>query len=189
MLKGELVQLKAPDRSALPAYVEWLNDQETRGYLAIESTYPLTMAEETNWYESMLHKENDKAFAIHTLADDVLIGNVGFHNISWKNQAATVGIFIGNKNYWGKGYGTEAMRLALYIAFQELNLRRVELGVFAFNSRAARSYEKLGFVVEGRKRQWVYRDGIFHDVIEMSMLKEEYLERYLKEDEKRWQEL
>lgn len=188
MLKGRLVQLKAVNKQNIPMYVKWLNDFDVRRYLAVDAAYPMTLAEEEGWFEASAKQENQKPFAIHELENDQLIGNVGLHNINGKNQSAIIGIFIGNKDYWGKGYGTEAMRLCLYIAFQELNLNRVELGVFDFNTRGIKSYKKLGFVEEGRKRKAIYRDGEFHDEIVMSILREEYLKFYQKEDEERWKE-
>lgn len=186
MLKGKLVELKALERENVPQYVKWLNDPEVRKNLATGIQYPMTITEENDWFDSMLRQDNQKSFAIHTIEDGRLLGNVGLNSIEWKNQSAIVGIFIGDKSYWGKGYGTEAMRLILYLAFQELNLQRIELGVFVFNDRAIKSYKKLGFVEEGRRRRAIYRDGKFNDSILMSILREEYLERYQEEDEERW---
>ncbi|OEF98065.1 hypothetical protein BHF71_03330 [Vulcanibacillus modesticaldus] len=188
MLKGKLVQLKAVEREDLPKYLEWMNDSEVRQYLAIGISYPLTMTEENDWYESMLKDKSRKTYAIHTIENDQLIGNCSLFNINWKNQSAVTGIFIGDKNYWGKGYGTEALRLLLYLGFQEFNLRRIELGVFEFNDRAIKSYKKLGFVEEGRKRRAIYRNGNFYDEVIMAILREEYLEKFQKEDEERWRQ-
>lgn len=187
MLKGKLVQLQAVERNNLSKYVEWLNNPEVSQYLNPGVRYPMTMAEEEDWFEAMTKKENQRLFAIHTLEDERLIGNVGLNAIDWKNRSAVVGIFIGNEEDWGKGYGTEAMRLCLYLAFQELDLQRIELNVYDFNPRAIKSYQKLGFVEEGRKRRFLYRNGKYHDDIIMSILREEYMERYQKEDEVRWQ--
>ena len=89
-------------------------------------------------------------FSIRTLQDDLLIGDVGLDGVLWNHGDAFVGIGIGDREYWGKGYGTDAMRLILRYAFCELNLQRVSLNVFEYNPRAIRSYEKLGFIHEGR---------------------------------------
>jgi len=84
-----------------------------------------------------------------------------------------VGILIGAQAQRGGGYGTEAMRLACRFAFEEMGLERVELETFEFNTRAVRSYEKVGFVVEGTKRRGAYLGGRFYDVIVMGLLREE----------------
>jgi RimJ/RimL family protein N-acetyltransferase len=94
--------------------------------------------------------------------------------ISWSNGNSWVGIGIGEREYWGRGYGTDAMRVVLRFAFQELNLHRVSLSVFAYNERAVRSYVKAGFREEGRTRELMLREGTRHDVIEMGILREEW---------------
>ena len=83
-------------------------------------------------------------------------------------------IGLGEQEYWGKGYGTEAMKLALHYAFSELNLRRVSLGVFAYNQRAVHSYEKTGFRLEGRMRGMLMRQGKRWDILFMGILREEW---------------
>jgi RimJ/RimL family protein N-acetyltransferase len=87
---------------------------------------------------------------------------------------AGVGIGIGEREYWGKGYSTDMMRVILRYAFTELNLNRVTLNVFEYNPRAVRSYEKAGFVVEGRERKAIHRDGKYWDVLFMGVLREEW---------------
>jgi RimJ/RimL family protein N-acetyltransferase len=91
------------------------------------------------------------------------------------NGDAFVGIGIGDRELWGKGYGTEAMKLMLRFAFQELNLRRVSLNTFEYNPRAVHSYEKAGFVHEGCERDWLHREGRRWDLIYMGILREEWL--------------
>ena len=85
-----------------------------------------------------------------------------------------MGIFIGDKNYWSKGYGTDAMRTLLRFAFGEANLHRVELEVFAFNPRAIRTYEKAGFELEGVRKQALFREGAWHDEHIMATLRDEW---------------
>jgi RimJ/RimL family protein N-acetyltransferase len=84
------------------------------------------------------------------------------------------GIFIGDKNYWSKGYGTDATKTLLRFAFEELGLNLVELEVYDFNPRAMRCYEKAGFRRVGAHRQGLYRHGKFHDEYLMSILREEW---------------
>jgi RimJ/RimL family protein N-acetyltransferase len=86
-----------------------------------------------------------------------------------------LGISIGERDYWGRGYGTDAMRLAVQYAFVELNLRRVSLGLHAYNERALKSYQKVGFTLEGRMRGEGLRDGVRYDSLWMGVLREEWL--------------
>ena len=88
-----------------------------------------------------------------------------------------MGIGIGDPAYRGNGYGTDAMRVMLRYAFRELNLYRVQLNVFSCNERAIKSYLKAGFIVEGRQRGMLLRDGRRWDFIYMSVLRDEWKER------------
>ncbi|MGE5675007.1 MAG: GNAT family N-acetyltransferase [Mycobacterium leprae] len=109
-----------------------------------------------------------------------LIGSVRLWRVSVRNRNAMLTIFIGDKNRWGKGYGTEALRLALHQAFGLMQLLRVELHVFEFNTRAIRSYEKVGFVREGARRGALVRNGRLHDILVMGILRDEFYAREAK---------
>lgn len=175
MLIGERVRLRSIEREDLPTFVRWFNDPEVRQYLMMYE--PMSMAKEERWFEEMLDRKNDFLFAIEAQIGEqwVHIGNVGLHRIDWKNRTAVFGIVLGEKAYWGQGFGTDATRTILRFAFEELNLHRVELEVFDFNPRAMRSYEKAGFRHEGTRRQALFRHGRYHDVHLMSILQSEYL--------------
>lgn len=105
---------------------------------------------------------------------DNAIGIISIIQIDQKNRNAECIIDIGEKDYWGKGYGREALILLDY-AFLELNLHRISLRVFAFNERAVALYNRIGFKTEGISRQALYRNGKWHDIMHMGMLKQEYL--------------
>jgi RimJ/RimL family protein N-acetyltransferase len=92
------------------------------------------------------------------------------HNEAW------VGIGIGEREFWGKGYGTEMMKLCLQYAFTELNVHRVSLGLHEYNPRALRSYQKAGFRMEGRTRQDLMREGKRYDSLWMGILREEWMQ-------------
>ena len=106
-----------------------------------------------------------------------IVGNCGLFNIDWRCRSAEVGIFIGEKGLWNQGYGSEAMRLLLKHGFETLNLNRISLDVYETNPRAIRAYEKAGYVLEGRKRQAMVKNGRYIDVLLMSVLRSEWLER------------
>ncbi|HYG60211.1 MAG TPA: GNAT family protein [Symbiobacteriaceae bacterium] len=106
-----------------------------------------------------------------------LIGSVRLWRVSERNRSAMLTIFIGEKRAWGSGYGTDAMRLILRQAFGPMKLHRVELNVFDFNERAIRCYERVGFTREGIRREALCRDGRYHDILVMGILREEFLAR------------
>ncbi len=174
MLIGERVRLRSIEREDIPTFVRWFNDPEVRQYLLMYE--PMSKAKEERWFEEMLGRKNDFLFAIEAQIGEqwVHIGNVGLHRIDWKNRTAVFGIALGEKAYWGQGFGTDATRTILRFAFEELNLHRVELEVFDFNPRAIRSYEKAGFRHEGTHRQALFRYGRYHDVHLMGILQSEY---------------
>ena len=116
-------------------------------------------------------------FMIRDLANDRLLGFVDLDVDSWAQGNGWIGIALGDRADWGKGYGTDAMRALLRFAFTEVNLRRVSLTVFGYNLRALRSYEKAGFTREGRVRQYLRRDGQWWDMVYMGLMKDEWEER------------
>lgn len=174
MIQGTKTRLRALEHGDLPHFVRWINDPETRRFMVIR--YPLSMTEEENWWEGFLERENDYIFAIET-EDGRYIGNIGLHGIERENRRAMLGIVIGDKTYWGRGYGTDAIQTMLRWAFGYLNLNRVYLTVFAYNERALRCYQKCGFQHEGTMRHARYVDGQYYDELIMAILREEHLER------------
>lgn len=105
------------------------------------------------------------------------IGVVRLWRISERNRSAMLTIYIGDKGHWGRGYGSDALRLVLREAFGPMDLHRVELHVFEFNQRAIRSYEKVGFVHEGVRRQALRRGGRYFDILVMGITREEFFAR------------
>jgi len=175
MIYGEHMRLRAIERSDLPRFVEWLNDPDVRQGLLLH--LPMSQAQEENWFENMFKRpavEHPLVIEVHEGGDWVMIGNCGIHNIDWRCRSAEVGIFIGEKHLWNQGYGTKAMRLLLKHSFETLNLNRIALEVYETNPRAIHSYEKVGFVHEGRKRQAMYKEGKHFDILIMSVLREEW---------------
>jgi len=176
MLFGEKVRLRAMEREDIATFVRWFNDPEVRQYLLMFA--PMSKVAEERWFEAQLEKQDQYLFVIEARKDEdewALIGNVDLSEVDLKNGSAKLGIVLGDKNYWGQGYGSDALRTMLRFAFDELNLHRVELDVYDFNSRARRSYEKVGFQLEGTRRQAVFRDGRYRDVHLLGILREEFL--------------
>lgn len=180
MIFGEHIRFRAIDRDDLPDFVKWINDPEVSQ--GIGKYLPFSMADEEDWFETM-HK---RPASEHVLAIEVkavapqgdetwrLVGSCGFFNHDQHNASAEFGIMIGDKSYWNKGHGTEAVRLLVKHGFHTLNLNRIYLRVLENNPRAIRAYEKAGFTHEGRQRQADFRDGKYIDLLVMSILKDEF---------------
>ncbi len=177
MYRGEQVILRAYEKTDLERAHQFFNDYEMMRFLRIGAIYPCSLEQEAEVIEN-LNKDKSKgyAFAIATL-DGKYIGGCGYMDLDQKNATCMVGIVIGDKDYWGKGYGTDAMRVLLGFLFRELSLRKVQLGVFAYNVRGIKSYEKVGYKVEGVFKDQIQRDGIFHDEVRMAIFRDDFLKR------------
>lgn len=175
MITGKRIRLRAFEKSDLNNAVNWLNDPEVRENLLMY--YPLSMGYEEIWYKNLLEKPVEE----HLLAIEVkdsegwnYIGSTGFHHIDWKDRIGEFGIMIGDKTQWGKGYGYEATLLVLRYGFNDLNLNKIFLYAIETNTRGIHTYEKAGFVHEGRLRQDIYKNGRYLDVFVMSVLRSEW---------------
>ena len=174
-LFGKRIRLRAVEQSDLDIFCRWINDPEITENLLL--VYPMSQVEEARWYENMLQQPPSN----HVMVIDIqtekqpdswqAIGNCGFMNFDWRNRSAEIGIMIGEKDQWNKGYGTEAMRLMCDYGFNTLNLHRIFLRVFEGNERGKQAYKKAGFIHEGTMRQAHFRDGRYWDVDLMSILK------------------
>jgi len=174
MIKGKLVNLRAVEKKDLEEIMKWVNDREITKYL-VAFLYPVSRVEEEKFLErAMSHNDTEKTLVIET-KEGIYIGQIGLHKIDWKNRNAELGIVIGNKEYWGKGYGTDAIEVLLNHAFNQMNLFKVYLRVFEYNKRGIRCYEKCGFKEEGRLRKNHFYNGEYYDEIIMGILKNEFI--------------
>lgn len=177
LLVGDLVRLSELRATDIDVVMPWFRDYAFLRLLDDDAVRPLPREAQQKWYEEAAKATDAYHFAIRTLDGDRLIGNCSLFDNDRRSRTAMYGIGIGDKAYWGRGYGTDATRLALRAAFDELNYHRVELESFAFNARAIRAYEKAGFVREALLRQAIFRDGAYCDVVIMGVLKEEWRAR------------
>ncbi len=174
MLKGVKVRLVPPKKEYIDRFQKWMNDLEITQHLTVFR--PITKEMQKDWYDSMIKSENNILFSIVVSDDDnneKLIGNCDI-DVDWKNRVGSCGIVIGEKEYHGKGYGTEAMKLLVEYGFTTLNLNRIDLEAHSFNSRALQSYMKVGFKKEVIRRHAVYINGVYHDSIVLSILRDEW---------------
>jgi len=171
--QGERVELRDVVREDLPDRCRWLNDPEVTRFFTHLGAAPPTMAEMHHWYEEQAQSPaRSKHFSVYAYGRH--IGGAQLKEIDRQNKAAELGLFIGEREQWGKGYGTEITRLLLDYAFSVLGLHRVWLRVDAVNARAIGCYKKCGFIREGVFRDAVFRDGSYHDSYVMGILKPEY---------------
>lgn len=178
LFTGELVRLAVMNlETDAEAFARWQSDSEYMRLQDSDSFMPATPKQMQRRLEKELERNPDTnfEFTIRTLSDDKPIGSIGLGGVRWNHGDTFVGIGLGDREYWGNGYGTDAMRIILRYAFTELNLHRVSLDVFEYNPRAQRSYEKAGFKIEGRQRQVMQRDGRRWDFIFMGILRAEWL--------------
>ncbi len=180
ILTGRLVRLTAEEpKVQAEACARWNQDSEYLRLLDANAAHQVSAKKISEWIEKEQEKDppSEYLFGVRTLADDRLVGFIDLEGAMFPHGDAFVGIGIGQRDFWGKGYGTDAMQVILRYAFQELNLRRVSLNTFGYNRRAIRSYEKVGFTGEGQLRNFLHREGQRWDLIFMGILREEWLAR------------
>lgn len=180
-IEGENVVLREFRREDVPVIHAWVNDPQIVRFLSW-AVFPQTLRETERFVETQLSGEDpmSRAFVIALRDADQCIGTTGLIPIDWRNRCGELGIVIGNRDYLGRGYGGHSVDLLLGFAFNELNLHRIGLQVFAFNERAIRSYRKSGLVEEGRLREAFYREGNYHDIVLMGITEEEFRLRSTK---------
>ncbi|MBK8619683.1 MAG: GNAT family N-acetyltransferase [Anaerolineales bacterium] len=178
IIYGERVRLRAAEREDVKNFYVWVNDPDVTRYLSLY--LPMSTVDEENWFNSMTQRSQSEKTLVIEVRDGngwKMIGNCGVFDIDTIGRLGEIGIMLGEKDEWDKGYGTEAMSLLVRHCFETLNFNRVYLRVYAENLRAKRAYEKAGFVEEGRLREAVYKNGKYDDVIIMSVLRAEWIAR------------
>jgi len=171
-LKGERVGLRAPEREHIDLFLRWFNDLEILRYVL--RIRPMGRAEEEEWFANLSKRPEDLVFVIVAIEGGAPIGSCGLHRISASNRSAELGIVIGEKEYWNRGYGREAMGLLCRYGFEALNLNRIGLSVYEYNVRGIRCYERAGFRLEGRRRVARFWEGRYWDILEMGLLEAEW---------------
>ena len=174
MIRGERVLLRAPRREDMQ--IQWLAENDPEMFFLDGGTpQPATLELLYNHFDNQVNNPdlNSVSFAIE--ADGKYIGHCGLQNIQAVHRSCELGIEIGNKEYLGKGYGREIIKLLLIYAFENRNLNRVFLQTHSENERAIRCYRACGFVEEGRFRQHLWLDGHFVDGVAMAILRDEFI--------------
>jgi RimJ/RimL family protein N-acetyltransferase len=175
-LDGKNVYLRPLLKSDITQrYVDWMNDAEVTRFM-VTGVFPVTKRDLENYYRAFRQSKTDLLFAIIEKSSKRHIGNIKLGAISWIHRFADLGIVIGDKQCWGKGYGSEACRLLLSYAFGRLNLNKITLGVYGTHKSAIAAYKKVGFRAEGRIRKLLILDGEYVDQVLMGILRDDYLD-------------
>ncbi len=176
MIAGQNVFLRPIDKDDTPLVIKWRNDPRIMPNLF--GHMPLSRASHEAWFEGYLKSQRDILFIIET-REHIPIGTVGLSKIDHRNQSAEFGrMLIGEENFLGQGMAADATMALLRFAFLEMNLNRIFLEVFAFNDDAVEMYCRCGFEIEGTKREGVFTRGRFHDVVIMSVLRHDFVEKF-----------
>ncbi len=174
-LVGEGVELRRHSRENYPLYARWYGDEEI-WRLTSWTAEPMRQAAVEKLFEDREKSATDDSFAIHRESEEEPIGVISLTNIKEAEASADLSVIVGEAEARDQGLGTEAIRLILSYAFEDLGLNTVALSVFDFNEAAIHTYENLGFEREGRMREAIRREDRFHDAILMRILASDWRE-------------
>jgi len=189
--EGDCVALGPIVEEDLEKFWFWVNDKAVTQYLSDNLFFGVyTRNMEEKWLRRVMEgAKNTLTFAILVKPEYELIGVISLDKIDWASRNAELGVFIGNKELWGRGLGSEAIILLLDYAFNVLSLTKVYLRVFEYNRRAIKAYEKVGFKIAGRLRKHRFRGGKYWDVIIMEIFADEFNNHYKSRFIKKCQDL
>lgn len=171
MYCNENIKLVPFTKEYLEKYHSWRNDMDIMQFDQPGFLYPISYDEAASWHEKINSYNNSHSFIIKDKKSDEAIGICAFMNMDYKNRNVELSIVLGEKKFWGKGYGKQVMDLMIKLGFEEFNMHKLILRVMSFNDRAIRLYEKLGFEKEGTLKETIYRNGKYFDTIYFGLLK------------------
>lgn len=176
MLLGNNIRLRPLQNGDETLFFRWRNDLE---YIGLTRSFrlPKHQSVEQEWLESVMNDKSNKNiyFIIETIADSNAVGFVQLSTIDWISRNCMFGIAIPEKNFRGKGFGKEVMKLLFDYVFNFLNLKKIALEVISFNANSIHLYEKLGFKKEGELKQHYFWNGSYHDVLIYGLFKENFV--------------
>lgn len=166
-LEGERLYLSPINPDDIEIYAKWLNDANITQFLTIHNSY-VALGSEKEFVDNA--QKEEFVFGIINKETDTLMGNIGLTKFDYKCGTAELGIFIGEEENLGKGYGSEAIKLLIKFAFEELRLHNIMLMVYDFNERAQKAYKKCGFKEFGRRHEARFFNGKYHDILYMEII-------------------
>lgn len=170
-----MYKLRELKREDMKKINQWRNDPNLIACLGAPYRF-INEDVDSDWYEKYMHSRSNsvRCVIVDSEHENDALGLISLLNINYINRSGELHIMIGDSENRGKGIGTFAVRAMIAHAFQNLNLRRIELGVLETNLSALRLYQKTGFVQEGLKRKSNYKNGEYVSMIMMGLLREEY---------------
>jgi len=172
--EGFRVYLRALEPEDYKVSIRWRKDEEIWDML-VGRKYYVSEEYERQWVLDVIQGKYEKVvLAVCLKENDSYIGNVYLNNIDWFNKNASSAILMGDRQFWGRGYGTEVIVLMLYHAFYDLGLQRIQARQLLSNKASIKTYEKCGFISEGVLRRAVYKDGGYQDLNLMSIIREDF---------------
>ncbi|MFS0864811.1 GNAT family N-acetyltransferase [Fredinandcohnia sp. 179-A 10B2 NHS] len=172
VLEDKRVYLRRIESSDVDYFLQSVSNPEIRRLTGTTAFF--THAKIEAFLEQITTDSSRIDLIIALQENDQVIGDLAILDVDHQQRNGSFRIAITDERYMSKGYGTEALRLIIDYMFNTLNLRRIGINVYAYNSRAIKAYEKLGFVQEGILREELYYDGQYYDNILMGLLKSEY---------------
>ena len=173
ILKSDTIYLRPLNiQDVNTTYLSWLQDNEVMSGIA---TSGYTLQKLHDYVKEKTETTNVAFFAICSNDENEHIGNIKLDFHDAKANVSELGLLIGNKNYWGKGVGSQACKLAIEYGFDTMDLRKIYLAVYENNPHAKKLYEKLGFTLEGTLRKHILADGNFCDKYLMGIFKNEFI--------------
>lgn len=176
MYAGKLVRLRPFEPEDAERYRAWVNDADVARL--IDRAKPVTRVEHEGWYRALVTSDANCVFAVERLDDGRFIGLVWLYGIHWRHRRAEVRVVIGDRESWGGGHGTDALRVLAAVAFGPMNLEKICAEVLSTNSRAVAAFERAGFVREGLLAGDRVEDGTRVDVVRLGLLRSAPAERH-----------
>ena len=164
-LGGERLYLREVRPSDVnDAYYSWMNNPETIQY--VESRFfPNSMESLQEYVKKVLGNKDNIFLAIVLKEKHKHIGNIKMGPINWVHRLADIGVILGEKDSWGKGYASEAISLLAEYAFKNLNLHKLTAGCYEPNQGSLKTFRKAGFEIEGKRKKHAFFNGEYVDVI------------------------
>lgn len=180
-LIGDRIYLspKGVSEEEIEKFTKWMNDFEVTDYIG-RTDQITTLIGEKEWLENSAKNTDNRDFDIVELNSNKLIGTICLGQFSWVNRSSVLGIFIGDEDFRGNGYGTEAINLLLEYGFKYLNLHSIKLDLLAINERAHKCYLKCGFKDTGCSRDAIFLNGKYYDELHMDILESEFEGDYIR---------
>ncbi len=176
MIEGRTIYLRPLSPSDIPVWAAWFNDPNVTEHMN-KGAVPNTETAQAEFLAQLARSKTDVQFAIVAKGEDCLIGTIGIHKIDWIHRHGSISILVGDKAYWGRNIGTEAVELIVRHTFTKLNLHRLTAGMWSSNPGSRACFEKNGFLLEGTLRESFFRNGLYVDEHVMGLLRSEWESR------------